>query len=163
MDNITVGTAAVSLNDYIIDMDGAKQRPAVTYEIVLENNTDFIVRRQTQKLQKELVILVSQGLYYIRDCKTGTIDPVTNRSLRTFLRDLKDDALALEQVYWLNALYRESADFISTVTEDAVLSDMCRHNVPIDFTEPGKHKKFWEQNKKLFVRLMRIFRGWQAI
>ena len=157
MDNITVGTAAVSLNDYIIDMDGAKQRPAVTYEIVLENNTDFIVRRQTQKLQKELVILVSQGLYYIRDCKTGTIDPVTNRSLRTFLRDLKEDALALEQVYWLNALYRESADFISTVTEDAVLSDMCRHNVPIDFTEPGKHKKFWEQNKKLFVRLMRIF------
>ena len=58
-------TAAVSLKDYIIDLDGAKQKPSVAYEVVLENNTDFILRRQTQKVQKELVILVSQGLYYI--------------------------------------------------------------------------------------------------
>ena len=62
------------------------KKPAVVYEVVLENNTDFILRRQTQRVCRELVILVSQGLYYIRDCKTGAIDPVTNASLRSFLR-----------------------------------------------------------------------------
>ena len=124
-------TAAVSLKDYIIDLDGAKQKPSVAYEVVLENNTDFILRRQTQKVQKELVILVSQGLYYIRDCKNGAIDPVTIGNLRSFLRDLKDSYIDLQQVNWLGTLFKESAEFIITVTGDAVLTDMCRHNVPM--------------------------------
>lgn len=87
MPETNTSPAAVSLKDNIIDLDGAKQKPSVAYEVVLENNTDFILRRQTQKVQKDLVILVSQGLYYIRDCKNGAIDPVTIGNLRSFLRD----------------------------------------------------------------------------
>lgn len=67
MSEATVNTPAVSLKDYIINLDGAQRKPTVTYEVVLQNNTDFILRRQTQKIRRELVILVSQGLYYIRD------------------------------------------------------------------------------------------------
>ena len=63
MADTSIAESTVSLKDYIIDLGGAKQKPSVSYEVVLENNTDFIVRRQTQKLQKELVILVSQRLY----------------------------------------------------------------------------------------------------
>ena len=59
MSETNTGTAAVSLKDYIIDLGDAKQKPSVAYEVVLENNTDFILRRQTQKVQKELVILIS--------------------------------------------------------------------------------------------------------
>lgn len=147
----------VSLKDYIIALDGVKQKPSVSYEVVLENNTDFIVRRQTQKAQKELVILVSQSLYYIRDCKNGTIDPVTNASLRSFLRDLKGTCIGFEQVNWLGALFKESADFITTVIEDATLSDMCRHNVPISPEEPREHVRYWEQNKRLFARIAQMF------
>ena len=55
----------------------------MAYEVVLENNTDFILRRQTQKAQKELVILVSQGLYYIRDCKNGAINLIFRTPERT--------------------------------------------------------------------------------
>lgn len=150
-------TAAVSLKDYIIDLDGAKQKPSVAYEVVLENNTDFILRRQTQKVQKELVILVSQGLYYIRDCKSGAIDPVTIGNLRSFLRDLKDSYIDLQQVNWLGALFKESAEFIITVTGDAVLTDMCRHNVPISHDKPRKHVQYWEQNKRLFTRVAQLF------
>ena len=87
MTGAIVDTTTVSLKDYIIDLDNTQKKPAVVYEVVLENNTDFILRRQTQRVCRELVILVSQGLYYIRDCKTGAIDPVTNASLRSFLRD----------------------------------------------------------------------------
>lgn len=157
MSEATVNTPAVSLKDYIINLDGAQQKPAVTYEVVLENNTDFILRRQTQKIRRELVILVSQGLYYTRDCKSGAIDPVTNANLRSFLRDLKDNFISLQQVTWLGAVFKESADFITTVIEDEMLSDMCRHNVPISPEEPKKHVRYWEQNKRLFTRLAQLF------
>lgn len=157
MSESTVNTPAVSLKDYIIDLDNAQQKSAVTYEVVLENNTDFILRRQTQKVCRELVILVSQSLYYIRDCKSGAIDPVTNTSLRSFLRDLKDSFINLQQVNWLGALFKESADFITTVIEDATLSDMCRHNVPVSLEEPKKHVRYWEQNKRLFTRVAQLF------
>lgn len=157
MSESTVNTPAVSLKDYIIDLDNAQQKSAVTYEVVLENNTDFILRRQTQKVCRELVILVSQSLYYIRDCKSGAIDPVTNTSLRSFLRDLKDSFINLQQVNWLGALFKESADFITTVIENAALSDMCRHNVPVSLEEPKKHVRYWEQNKRLFTRVAQLF------
>ena len=157
MSETNTGTAAVSLKDYIIDLDSAQQKPSVAYEVVLENNTDFILRRQTQKAQKELVILISQGLYYIRDCKNGAIDPVTIGNLRSFLRDLKDSCIALQQVNWLGTLFKESAEFIIIVTGDPTLSDMCRHNVPISHEEPRKHVRYWEQNKRLFTRVAQLF------
>ena len=157
MSETNTGTTAVSLKDYIIDLDSANQKPSVAYEVILENNTDFILRRQTQKVQKELVILISQGLYYIRDCKNGAIDPVTIGNLRSFLRDLKDSCIALQQVNWLGALFKESAEFIITVTGDPTLSDMCRHNVPINHEEPRKHVRYWEQNKRLFTRVAQLF------
>ena len=157
MSEATVNTPAVSLKDYIINLDGAQRKPTVTYEVVLQNNTDFILRRQTQKIRRELVILVSQGLYYIRDCKSGAIDPVTNANLRSFLRDLKDSFISLQQVTWLGAVFKESADFITTVIEDETLSDMCRHNVPISPEEPKKHERYWEQNKRLFTRVAQLF------
>lgn len=157
MSEATVNTPAVSLKDYIINLDGAQRKPAVTYEVVLQNNTDFILRRQTQKIHRELVILVSQGLYYIRNCQSGAIDPVTNANLRSFLRDLKDSFISLQQVTWLGAVFKESADFITTVIEDETLSDMCRHNVPISPEEPKKHVSYWEQNKRLFTRVAQLF------
>lgn len=67
-------TKTVSLKDYIIDMKSVTVKRAAQYEVVLENNTDFIVRRQTAATCRELVILVSKGLYYIKDCKTGHIE-----------------------------------------------------------------------------------------
>lgn len=149
--------AAVSLKDYIIDLDAANQTPAVSYEVVLENNTDFIVRRQTQKAQKELVVLISQGLYYIRDCKSGAIDPVTSGNLRSFLRDLKDGCIDFQQVNWLGVLFKESANFIAAVIGNATLADMCRHNVPVSPDDPQKYVRYWEQNKRLFTRVAQLF------
>ena len=157
MSESNVGTPAVSVKDYIIDLTNAQPKPAVAYELVLENNTDFILRRQTPKVRRELVILISQSLYYIRDCKTGAIDSVTSASLRSFLRDLKDSFISFQQVAWLGAVFKESADFITTVIEDATLSDMCRHSVPISPEDPKRHICYWEQNKRLFTRVAQLF------
>lgn len=37
----------VMLKDYIIDMDSVSAKVTIDYEVVLENNTDFIVKRRT--------------------------------------------------------------------------------------------------------------------
>ena len=53
----------VSLKDYIIDMQSAAVKGSAQYEVVLENNTDFIIKRRTATTDRELVIpLLHQGL-----------------------------------------------------------------------------------------------------
>lgn len=156
MDNMTAAAVPMTIQDYIIDISAANQKN-IKYELVLENNTDFIVRRETAKLQKELVILISQGLYYIRNCKDGSIDPVTEVTLRSFLRDMKDSAIRLEKVHWLSALCKEACGYILTVIEDADVAEMCRHNVPIIPDDPRRYLQYWQQNKKLLIRLSQIF------
>ena len=56
----------VMLKDYIIDMDSVSAKVTIDYEVVLENNTDFIVKRRTLKTDRELVVLVSKGIFYIK-------------------------------------------------------------------------------------------------
>ena len=58
-------TDVVTIKDYIIDIDSTATKNSTTYEVVLENNTDFIIKRWTRTTERELVILVSKGLYYI--------------------------------------------------------------------------------------------------
>lgn len=89
----TMNATTVALTDYIISLPDAISKGGANYEVVLTNNTDFIVRRRTQTKERDLVILVSQGLYYIKDCKTEAVEPVTENSLRSFLRDLRDRVL----------------------------------------------------------------------
>lgn len=147
----------ISLKDYIIDMGSAATKGSATYEVVLENNTDFIIKRRTLKTDRELVILVSRGLYYIKDCKTGNIDELKESSLTAFLRDLRDGFIPLHQVHWLSNLYRESIGLIMQVISDEQLTDMCRHNVLVHTYSPGFYAQYWKQNSKLFIRLYNLF------
>ena len=147
----------VSLNDYIIDIGGAATKCSVTYEVVLENNTDFIIKRRTLKTDRELVVLVSKGIYYIKDCKNGNIEELKESSLTTFLRELKDGFIPLHQVHWLSNIYRESVGLIMQVITDEQLTDMCRHNVLVNTFNPSMYSRYWEQNSKLFTRLYNMF------
>lgn len=147
----------VSLNDYIIDIGGAATKCSVTYEVVLENNTDFIIKRRTLKTDRELVVLVSKGIYYIKDCKNGNIEELKESSLTTFLRELKDGFIQLHQVHWLSNIYRESVGLIMQVITDEQLTDMCRHNVLVNTFNPSMYSRYWEQDSKLFTRLYNMF------
>jgi len=152
---------AVTIKDYIVDLPAkdlqvVKSTPAVTYEVVLENNTDFIVCRSTLQKKRELVILVSQGLYYFKDNK-GMVDSVTPGTLKNFLRDLKDHQLSMEQVYWIPKLTKDSAEVIDRVISDEIYADMCRHNALPATEELNWYKDFWQQNSKLFMQLYTMF------
>ena len=95
----------VMLKDYIIDMDSVSAKVTIDYEVVLENNTDFIVKRRTLKTDRELVVLVSKGIFYIKDCKTDHVDQLTETNLSSFLRDLKERCITLHQVHWLHTVF----------------------------------------------------------
>lgn len=150
-------TNAVTLKDYIIDMSSAAAKDSATYKVVLENNTDFIIKRSTIKAERELVVLVSKGLYYIRDCKTGSVVSLTESGLSSFLRNLKDNSIPLRQVYWLPIIFRESVEFIMKVVSDEHLTDMCRHNVLVNMQDPMWVVPFWRQNSRLFTRIYNMF------
>lgn len=147
----------VSLKDYIIDMGSASVKGIAQYEVLLENNTDFIIKRLTTTTDRELVILVSKGLYYIKDCKTGHIEELKEQSLNSFFRDLKDGMITLQQVHWLSNLYRESVGMIMQVITDECLTDMCRHNVLVKTFDPSWYTRYWKQNSNLFTRLYNMF------
>lgn len=153
---MNTSTPTVSLQDYIVDL-GKDRVPLTTYEVVLQNNTDFIVSRKTLKTERELVILISQGLYYIKDKKSGALDSVTVGTLKSFLRDIKEDAIPLEQVHWLPALDKDSAETIDRIISNDTFVDMCRHNVLKGIRDPEWYSGFWEQNSKLFMQLYSMF------
>lgn len=157
METTMEATQTVALKDYIISLPDAMAKGGASYEVVLTNNTDFIVKRRTQTKERELVILISQGLYYIRDCKNESVDPVTESSLRSFLRDLRDSVLPMEQVHWLKHLCKEAVEYIMKVISSAYLTDMCRHNVMLNMQDPDWFVPYWNQNSKLFIRLHKLF------
>ena len=56
----------------------------VKYEVVLENNTDFIVKRTTSRTSKLLVYLISQDVFYIKNEKTSEIESLNVDNLTSF-------------------------------------------------------------------------------
>ena len=147
--------AAVSIQDYIVDLTG-EQSAKVNYQVVLENNTDFIVSRKTLKTERELVILVSKGLYYIKDKGNGKNESVTLGTLKSFFRDIKED-IALNSVHWLSTLNKDCIERIDSVISDDVYTDMCRHNVLQGINDLAWYSPYWEQNQKLFMQLTEMF------
>ena len=144
------------LQDYIIDVEAAK--PKVSgYDVVLQNNSDFIIRRKTAKLEQDLVVLVSKDLYYLKNLKTGAVESLSESNLRTFLRNLQDGMIPLDQVLWMPHLFKESTDRIYRVVTDAKFAEMCRHNVMGNVREPSWYYRYWDQNSKLLIRLNTLF------
>ena len=89
-----------------------KRHNTTDYKVEIQSGCDFVVSRVTPKTKKILVILVSQGQYYIKD-ETSTslfdscVESVTEASLSKFLDGVKDndeDVITLPDVNWLDRL-----------------------------------------------------------
>lgn len=152
---MSIASAVVSLQDYLVDLD-MEQKPTIVYNVLLENNTDFIVSRKTLKTERELVILISQNLYYIKDKKSGAIESLTIMALKSFLRDIKND-IDLNEVHWLSVLTKDSAEKIDRIITDDVFVDMCRHNMLGGIDDPSWFSTYWKQNSRLFMQLHSMF------
>lgn len=80
----------MNLKDYIIKDESKLEDRVVSqkkrnqteykYSLIYENDSDFIIRRTTQNTNLELVVLVSQGLCYIKNNKTNKLINVDEAS-----------------------------------------------------------------------------------
>ena len=156
--NLQTTLSAVNIKDYFLDKDPKSYSKAVcSYEVLLQNNTDFIISRKTAKMDRQLVILVSQGMFYFKEGKSGLIEEVTLTKLKAYLKDLRDDSIALEQVLWLPVLGKDTVEHLEKIISSDVFVDMGRHNVLTEINDPGWYSEYWEQNKKLFIKLHSIY------
>ena len=91
----------VKVKDFIIDLNQTKEpsvvnkkavTPKATYSLLLENDMDFVIKRKTSKTDKDLVFLVSQDLYYIKNNIDNTVVKLDTqnykRQISVFLRDM---------------------------------------------------------------------------
>lgn len=148
----------VNIKDFIIEIeekpiDNKKVRARtkeVTYEVVLENDMDFVIRRETSRTSKDLVILISRDLLYIKDNKTEKItqlDRLTAKhNMDNFFKDY-NGGIVFEKVKWISAL---SLDKITNMVKSYESRELLRHGIV-------KYNKYYEgdlykllvKNKKL--------------
>ena len=107
-----------NVKDFILNNDGtaadnkAVSKRPVTYEVVFATGPDFAVRRKTAKTSQVLVIIISQGQFYIKnETAGGTIENLTVENYGRFLAD-SDDVLSLEAPdgsfpNWISRLEKE--------------------------------------------------------
>ena len=156
--SVQATAAGVNIKDYFLDSGpAAYAKASSSYEVVLQNNTDFIIARKTTTSARELVILISQGLFYFKETRNGNVEEVTLGKLKSFFRELKDDSIKLDQVLWLPEIHKESIERLEMVISNDIFVDMCRHNVLAGIKAPGNYVKYWKQNQKLFMKLHSIF------
>lgn len=110
----------VKVKDFIIDLNQTKEpsvvnkkavTPKATYSLLLENDMDFVIKRKTSKTDKDLVFLVSQDLYYIKNNVDNTVVKLDTqnykRRISVFLRDM-GEWMNFEKVKWTGNCYTEN-------------------------------------------------------
>lgn len=118
-----------------------------SYEIIYENDYDFILKRTTAKTEKLLVVLVSQAQCYFKDVKQNKLEDIENESQITrFVCHMNGDDIHFEKLQW-TPFYRwgnkpNFSDFLAYMSEYKLLANkkinpfdnrslaICVHNDP---------------------------------
>lgn len=99
-----------NIKDYIIDIEQQREEQEKKktiskseYSIVLENDTDFIINRKSTRIDKDLVFLISQELFYIKDNKSDKVTRLDSDNCRRMINQFQKDMdkyLKFEKVVW---------------------------------------------------------------
>lgn len=150
----------VSVKDFVIDMQNiskpnsklrAVSSPEATYETVLQNDIDFVIRRKTKTTDKNFVFLVSQGQFYIQDNKTKLIEYLDKAKIQKFFDFARnaDIKSKLEKVQWWKESIYETLPLMVEVVKDKARQTLFKHHI---FTKyPSEiEKEMISNNPKLF-------------
>jgi len=152
------GAQAVDIKDYLLDKIGGEfVKPAGLYKVLLQTDTDFIVTRKRARGEREMAVLISEGLFYFRE--KSKVEDITHDKLCTFLKDLGGDAIKLEQVAWLSALNSHSIQCVISVITNSTNAAMCRAGVLDSQMDFYWCSNYWGQNKKLFTDVIMAARS----
>lgn len=77
-----------------------KVRKDPIYETILENDSDFVLERKTEKTDKMLVCILSQGLLYFKNAKTGELSNTpTVKEVTNFIKECPQSKLPTKIKY----------------------------------------------------------------
>jgi len=145
-------TPTVNIKDYLLAKKPDEHIQATSpYQVILQTSCDFIISRKKGRVEKELVILVSEDLFYFKEKEK--IENVTPEKLQTFLRDLRGFYITLEQVLWMPTLSKDSINHLIDIISNPTYLAMARANV---LTKDGYNAydnwsaNHWEKNSQLF-------------
>ena len=150
-------TPTVDIKDYLLDKspgEYVQAKAGSPYQVLLQTASDFIISRKKGKVEQELVILVSENLFYFKEKEQ--VEEVTVGKLQTFLRDLRGFYITLEQVLWMPALNKDCICRLMGVISNPTYLDMARANVLTDNSYSSYDHwcaRYWEQNPRLFEEL----------
>lgn len=144
----------MELKEYIKDIKSLESEVKDTnnniYSIKTENNTDFIINKKTNRIDKDYVILVSQSIYCIKDNKRNTVknldsSGITNTT-NNFFKDLKNP-LKLTKVEWINKI---------DTTSGKDINDFISYPTLVEITKNGLYKAYEDSGSEgIFIFLYR--------
>ena len=146
----------MELKEYIKDIKSLESEVKDTnnnnnvYTIKTENNTDFIINKKTNRIDKDYVILVSQDIYCIRDNKKNSIKNLNSndiiRATNNFFKNLQEP-LKLTKVDWINEVN-------NTIGKD--INDFISYPTLVEIAKNGIYKAYeYSGNRDTFIFLYR--------
>ncbi len=129
-----------SIKDYIIKEKAAIEdvtpkaeikSEKIEFKIVLQNNTDFVINKKSSKIDKDLVFIVSQAQFYIKNNKNNKIEPLTTKKFNNFLVGGKTVTEKLSQVTWFIDSKKSYSfnDIIESIITKKNISELLKYEI----------------------------------
>ena len=155
---------ALNVKDFVIDIPQAikeiqnkktkaKELNEHQFTVILENNTDFVLNRITATTDKNLVFLVSQGIFYIKNNKNEEVEVLTEAKLRAFFQQIYYDKFTQfnKVVWWNNDRPENKIETMMKIINNPDIQELYKHNIFVnDNYSVEKYMLLFKQNKKLF-------------
>lgn len=152
----------LSVKDFVIDLEktNKEQKKKVSktskyeYKIILENNTDFVLNKKTKTTDKNLVFLISQGVFYIQNNKgSKQIETITEQKLRGFFRQIYNEKFEdFKKLEWwgVNQRTEKKVNQMLNIIDNPSMQEMYKHHIIEDKYDCNNWITSFKKNKKLF-------------
>jgi len=157
-----VSTTALSVKDFVIDISEVnekikqkknqqKSQIQTTYDVVLQNNIDFVIHRKTVTTDKNLVFLISQGTFYIQDNKSKNVETLSEQKLRGFFQSIYWDKFEmLDKVIWWSGRPEGMISKMIKIIKNKDIQGMYKHGICAEDYQIESWKEAFNNNIKLF-------------
>ena len=139
----------MELKEYIKDIKSLENEiediNSNIYTIKTENNTDFIINKKTNRIDKDYVILISQSIYCIKDNKRNTVKNLQNSNIanttNNFFKDLQKP-LKLTKVEWIDEIDTTSGKDINGFISCSTLVEIAKNGLYKAYEDSGNRDMF---------------------
>lgn len=150
----------LKVKDFLIDINQINTKPKETkiktqtkpeYEVILQNDTDFVLHRKTATTDKNFVFLISQRTFYIKDNKTEEVELLNEAKIRKFFQPIYYDRLdILNQVAWWSGSPERMSQRMTDISSNSAMQKMYQYGIYADKGKAKTWNEWFDDNTKLF-------------